>query len=319
MLTVGWLSVKPTPVTPTTFGAISVNESDEKIIITDGETRYTIDKSLGMISGIEESGKAMISSPIAPTVWRAPTDNDRKVKLDWYDAGYDALCCSAKSCRVISALASEAVVSAELTMAADGKAPVILAVVTYTVKLGEGISVDTDASVHIENEIPLPRFGFTFCMPEDFEYLSYFGRGPYESYRDKRYASRIGVYSTTVTEHFEHYIRPQENMAHTDTRWVQLYTGEAESLCLLNSSDSPSFSFNASHFTAKQLTETAHDFELVPERETVVHIDYMQAGIGSASCGPSLPDALQIKPDRVKFAFRITPLHSGTSPFELVE
>ncbi len=72
-----------------------------------------------------------------------------------------------------------------------------------------------------EKELPpLPRFGFTFRMPEENERLRYFGKGPVESYADKNLASQKGGYETSVSASFEPYTRPQENMAHTDTEWL---------------------------------------------------------------------------------------------------
>ena len=243
-----------------------------------------------------------------------------EVKLDWFDQFYHNIKCYASACDVIDADSEEVSVKTSLIMASTCKRPLIRAQITYTVKKGEGISIRTDAGVRIEKDIPLPRFGFVYQMPEGFEYLSYFGRGPYESYRDKRHASRIGAFETTVTEHFEPYVRPQENMAHTDTRWVRLANPARQSLIALNSDENKSFSFNASHFTAQQLTETAHDYELTPLKETVVHIDYMQAGIGSASCGPALPDELQLKPEKILFEFRLFPARDiDVCPFDLTK
>ena len=303
-----------------TAPALTVSESEKSIVIADGDKKYTVDKSLGLISGIENGGKQLISSPVEPTVWRAPTDNDRKVKLEWYDQFYHNVKCYCRSCKLVSADENEVTVKTDLVMSSTCKRPLIRAEIVYTVRKGEGVSISTDASVRIEKEVPLPRFGFVYQMPEDFEYLSYFGRGPYESYRDKRHASRVGKFDTTVTEHFEPYVRPQENMAHTDTRWVRLCNPARQSLYALNSDENASFSFNASHFTAKQLTETEHDYELVPLKETVVHIDYMQAGIGSASCGPSLPDELQMKDDEIHFSFRLFPSRdTDVCPFEITK
>ncbi len=46
------------------------------------------------------------------------------------------------------------------------------------------------------------------------------------------------------------------------------------------------FSFNASCYTAEELTRKAHNFELEESGHTVLCIDYRQNGIGSNSCGP---------------------------------
>ena len=57
-------------------------------------------------------------------------------------------------------------------------------------------------------------------MPEDNERVEYFGCGPYEAYSDHKYQSKVGYFRTTATDNFEHYIRPQENSSHCDTRYA---------------------------------------------------------------------------------------------------
>lgn len=136
----------------------------------------------------------------------------------------------------------------------------------------------------------LPRFGFQFQMPSDFEQLRYFGRGPTESYSDKHHASRIGLYSCNATDHFEHYIKPQENMAHIQTKWLTLTKETGLGLCVSATEQQGAISFNCSHYTPIQLTQTAHDYELQALSEVVVNVDLCQSGIGSNSCGPSLAE-----------------------------
>ena len=149
----------------------------------------------------------------------------------------------------------------------------------------------------------LPRLGFIFELKPGYEELTYYGRGPIESYQDKRDASRQGVFSDTVTNHFEHYIRPQENMAHADTQWITL-KNESDRHVSVVSTDR-AFSFNCSHFTPDALTVAAHDYELVASENTVVCIDYMQSGIGSNSCGPNLIYEYRLDKPEYTFSFRL--------------
>ena len=189
---------------------------------------------------------------------------------------------------------------------------------SYKKAYGEGVKVDMDVHVAKENAF-LPRFGVKFKMPADCEELAYFGRGPVESYIDKKHASRVGCYKTTVTEHFEHYVRPQENMAHIQTRWMQVSTAAGQGLLATNTNETKDFSFNCSHFTARQLTATAHDYELKPLDETVVHIDYRHSGIGSNSCGPELDKKWRLDDREFRFSFRLLPvLTNNECPFEKI-
>ena len=71
------------------------------------------------------------------------------------------------------------------------------------------------------------------------------------------------------------------------------------------------FSLTATHFSPEQLTEKAHHYELVPERETTVIIDARQAGIGSNSCGPELSPEYRLDRETIAFTFRIKPVFAG--------
>ena len=54
------------------------------------------------------------------------------------------------------------------------------------------------------------RFGMQLVMPKDFEYISYYGRGPVENYSNRNHSTDLGIYHQTVDEQFYPYIRPQE-------------------------------------------------------------------------------------------------------------
>ncbi|MBR6708544.1 MAG: DUF4981 domain-containing protein [Clostridia bacterium] len=291
------------PVIPdgTRFGVV---ETPRCFTITAGETVYTIDRVHGLVSAIEDHGAALLAAPITPTIWRAPTDNDRVIRHKWQNEGFHRLQVKCYACTLAAFDDRHAVITADVSLAAPALPPVLRAVLTYTVYASGGLMIDLDAS--IRSGIPfLPRIGFEMQMPEGAERLRYFGRGPVESYIDKRHASRLGLFETTVTEHFEHYVRPQENCAHADTKWMDVSSHAGHGL--LFAAVDGDFSFNASHFTPHQLTETAHDYELVPRKETVINIDYRHSGIGSNSCGPELDRRWRLDADHYTFSFRILP------------
>ena len=299
---------------------VDICEDDYKIVLTTADTSYTFNKINGLLSSIVDNGREMLSSEMTPTIWRAPTDNDRKIKKEWIEHGYDRTEVFCRKLTVTRGCERCATVSAELTVAAKLLRPILKMTVNYTVFADGSMKVNTHADVvntkFNSSTVPhLPRFGFEFKMPEENERLVYFGRGTAESYIDKRYASKKGVFETTVTDNFEHYVRPQENMAHTDTDWLAVSNLSGHGLYALSTGNA--FSFNCAHFTSKQLTETKHDYELVPMKETVVNIDYRHAGIGSNSCGPVLAEKWRIDETEIDFEFRIKPAFiNDTDPFE---
>ena len=301
----------------TVVETFAVTEDEKTIRITDGASVYTIDRIHGLIASMVGDGKELLTTPVKPNIWRAPTDNDRKVKSDWQKIGFDRMHTKCYECNVSEQTENEITVSAKLSLGALARRPVLRMNVTYKFIRNEGMTVTTEATRCAEYDHFLPRFGFMFQMPADCEQLRYFGRGPVESYRDKLHASHMGLFTTTVTEHFEHYVRPQENMAHTDTHWMEVANLAGQGLLATGANDSATFSFNCSHFTPEQLVSTAHDYELEPLAETVVHIDYMHSGIGSNSCGPKLAPELRMDEKTFSYSFRLLPvLVNNTCPFE---
>ncbi len=282
----------------------AVAQTESTITVKAGESVYTVDRIHGLVTSIVSEGKEMLASPITPTVWRAPTDNDRRIKRAWLDAKYDQLAVKCYSCALTAEDDKSATVTAELSLGAKALRPLLRATVTYTVYADGGMVIACDANIR-PGQPTLPRLGFELSMPEGSERLRYFGRGPVESYIDKRLASRLGLFETTVTDHFELYVRPQENCAHADTAWMDVSSVAGHGL--LFAKTDADFSFNAAHFSPKQLTETAHDYELVPLRETVINIDYRHAGIGSHSCGPELRKDYRLDGEHYAFSFRVLP------------
>jgi beta-galactosidase len=289
--------------------------------VTAPHTVYKINKVTGLICSIVDNGREMLASEMKPTNWRAPTDNDRKIKKEWLEFRYNDETVNCRELTYAGGCGKCATVKAKLTVAPLVYCPVLFLDVSYTVYADGSLKVNTDAKLNKARlredfEMPhLPRFGFEFKMPEENERLVYFGRGEAESYIDKHYASKKGVFETTVTKHFEHYVRPQENMAHSDTDWVAVSNLSGHGLFAL--STGKSFSFNCAHFTAHQLTNTKHDYELVPLKETVVNIDYRHTGIGSNSCGPVLHKQWRFDDNEFTFEFRLKPAFiNDLDPFE---
>lgn len=300
---------------PMTASKTQLCEDDTAIAVSVGNTVYTISKTCGLITSIISNGKEMLASPITPTVFRAPTDNDRRIKSDWYNRGFDR---TEVKCYgiVIDRDDDRTVITASLSLGARMFAPIARLKAVYTVLSTGELSVRTDVSV-AEELPPLPRFGMQFEMPEGNEKLEYFGMGPGECYIDLRCSSRLGLFASRVKDNFEHYVRPQENMAHADTEWLSVTDESRHGLLIL--ADGKPISFNCSHFTPHCLATTRHDFELIPKRETVVNIDYRQTGIGSNSCGPSLLPEFRFTEKEFTFKFRILPAIMGDiDPFSVL-
>ena len=289
-------------------------ESDRYINIATGETTFRVDKKNGLVDSITDNGTEFLSKPITPNIWRAPIDNDRNIKNEWMRLGFDHIDVKCYECGVSGESDSTLTVSAKHSLAANARAPMMYLDTSYVFSSNGTLDISVDASVKCETF--LPRFGFEIVMPEGFENLTYFGHGPHESYADKKNSTRISRFRTRVSDNFEHYVRPQDNSNHYGTRWANIANIAAQSLVFASADG---FEFNAQHYTAKMLTEAAHDYELVPMKETAVYIDYKHSGSGSNSCGPELAEKYRLNEKSFSFSFTIKPdFEADIDPFELI-
>ena len=125
--------------------------------------------------------------------------------------------------------------------------------------------------------------GVDLVLLADFEQLEWYGRGPWENYSDRKASAMIGRYRSTVTEQYVPYIMPQEHGHKTDVRWVRLTDANGYGLHVQGV---PTFEFSASHFTANDLFQAKHTYELTPRPEIYLNLDAAHRGLGTASCGP---------------------------------
>ena len=142
-------------------------------------------------------------------------------------------------------------------------------------------------------------------MPEGFDYAEWLGYGPLESYADKRHAAKFGFYKACVRDLFEHYTRPQENGSHANTARLALTDKRGLGIVVTGM---PEFSFSAHKYTTADIMKARHDFELIERKETCVNIDYRQAAIGTASCGPYPAEKYLFKDKEFDFCFKLKPV-----------
>lgn len=181
--------------------------------------------------------------------------------------------------------------------------------VEYTIS-GEGqIDVKADFTLN-EKTYAVPRFGLTASLASDLENVTYYGRGPWENYSDRKTSAFLGVYHNTVTGFEEEYIRTQTMGNRDDVRWMTLTNEQGNGVKIQGKEH---FSFSALHFTDKMLwNDLRHGHDLAKNRlsETVLCLDAIQRGLGNQSCGPGPLEQYSIKPGTYSLRFTILPQSS---------
>ncbi len=267
--------------TPDSMPQLTVSENEKTATVTGSNFTVTFDKATGSLSTWVYQDTPLMASALKPNFWRAPTDNDRGGKMPkrcgiWKKAALQAEVVEFS----IEQIKPQAVkVTVKTKLAAKDS---ILKMV-YTV-YGSG-EVLINNTLNPGKDLPeLPRIGMQMEMPGEFSTMRWFGRGPQESYQDRKTGYAIGIYEENVY-HPEHvYVRPQENGNKTDVRWASWTNKNGFGLMAIGQ---PLINASAWPYTMADLEKAQHINEL-PARDTItVNIDYGQTGVGGdTSWGP---------------------------------
>ena len=194
-----------------------------------------------------------LTSTIRPQCFRAPTDNDKSfgnwLAKDW------------KRCRLDT-------LTIPMTTEQNGNE------FTFTFEIPDTLP-------------PLPRLGIVIELPREYELLTWYGRGPWDNYPDRKQSCPIGLYHSKVSEQYVHYARPQDSGNHEECTYVELKTKKGKTICI--EAIDHAFSFSALPYSAQYLASKTHDYELKEEEgKTFLSIDCAVMGLGNSSCGPGV-------------------------------
>ena len=287
------------------IGTIAVKENDKQLVLQAKDFTYVLDKRTGLFEDMQFAGRSYINHPMELNIWRAPTDNDMYIKLEWEKAHYDAAYTRAYRIEVLQNKHGVLIME-HLAVVADTVQKILDVEMTW--KINEDGKIEAVIEAVKDKEFPdLPRFGIRMFLNKKMDEITYFGMGPQESYRDKHQASCHGLFRSKVAQMHEDYIRPQENGSHYDCDYVELTNGQ----CGIAAVSKNPFSFNASVYTQEELERVSHNYELKESDSTVFCMDYAMNGIGSNSCGPDVMDKYRFDEEAFQFQFELVPFVKG--------
>ena len=278
-------------------------------------------KSAGVLASLIQNNNELLVTGPTLNIWRGPTDNDG-IKLrrnpnkplgKWQSVGLDQLKTRTQKVTVQKPKSGAIIVRTHHTA--------LPAKTKYGFDFRQIYTFLPSGDIHVTNTLKadkrlpdLPRVGITLTLQPGLEKFTWFGRGPQESYIDRKRGYPLGCYESTVTDQYVPYIMPQEHGNHTDTRWFTLANATQG---LLIVPDEP-MQCSVSHFTAEDLTNAYHTNELTPRGEIIVNLDVHQRGLGGASCGPDTLPQYRIEPGTFTFGYRLRPFTVGEeNPAEL--
>lgn len=300
---------KPLYGTPAT-GELTVTTTSTGITVKGENFTAQFSKSSGTLSSYKLGQTTILNQPLALNLFRLPTDNDGSRTSTWDNMGITKLSVKTNS---IACTKSE-----------DGKTADVVITDTYTTsKSGDKFTVQHLFKVCADGVIlantiilpatdgaVLPKIGLRTEMPAAMENLTWFGRGPWDNYRDRKESCLPGIYQSTVTDQYENYIMPQEHGTKQEVRWMALTNDKGEGMMFVAPDQ---MAASAVHFRAEDNYTTGgsrakHTYEFKSCGPTIVSLDARTRGLGNASCGPDVLDKYELKASKTEFRYMLMPL-----------
>ena len=170
-------------------------------------------------------------------------------------------------------------------------------------------SVELQAAITSNNPtLILPRLGYHLEMPKQYEFATYYGRGPVNNYNDRKTGQFIEQHSHSIYDNIM-LPKPQDYSNREDVRWISL-TNEAGHGAVFVAGGQMSVS--AQPWSNLELLYAPHPYQLPESTGTHLYLDSKVTGLGGASCGQGGP----LNPDRClanahNFSFIIRPVLSN--------
>jgi beta-galactosidase len=324
---VAWEQCPLPPADPAAAGDVSalpkieLQETADRIRAVGADFEMAFDRRTGLMASLRQGGQELIGAFGGPrlNVFRAFTDNDTWFQKAFWDSGLGAM--NSRCEGVEAERLADGVVRIVATNRCLGfKGTGFLHIASYTV-LGDG-TVMTDHQVEPVGDLPaLPKMGLLLGVDGRFGQFTWLGRGPFESYPDRKHAADVGQYSGSVEDQYQPYVRPQENGNKEEVRWATLT--DVEGRGVLFQASGP-LSVTVQKFTPQQIDEARHEngeprkiVPLVRRSDTVVALDHRQMGLGGASCGPGPLSQHRLGAGRFQWRMILRPLRAGEDPSEV--
>lgn len=299
------------------FAGVELMDGGKQFTVKGNDFSVAFGKKSGVLESYTYKDKTLISAPLIPNFWRPSTDNDgsNMAALGFrYDGVWKEAYKKAENITTTAIVISENTVVVNTTMKLklelkEGEQEIDYNLV-YTI-YGSG-DVVTSVKIGANDKAPdSPRIGMQMSMPEEFNNLSYFGKGPHGNYIDRATSASVGLYTTTVEENYHHYPNPQENGNKTDTRWMALTNKDGVGLMAVGM---PLLSVSAWPYTQANMEEAEHTNELVEIDTITVNIDYKQKGVGGDTAWDARANAhpqYRLHATGYDYQFRLSPYDSS--------
>ncbi|MDX8044575.1 glycoside hydrolase family 2 TIM barrel-domain containing protein [Gracilibacillus sp. S3-1-1] len=255
-------------------GDVNVTEAADKYYVTGEAFSATFAKDTGLLTHYQVGEVSFLKEPLVPNFWRAMTDNDRGAHVDkksqeWREASVER--------QLVQLEVYERAGQVSVHTSYFFPSSVLTAVyVTYLINADGAIEIEQQL-VPGDGAANIPEVGVRFEMPIAFDELTWYGKGPHETYVDRQKSGKIAAHQGNVKDQLEPYLKPQESGNKCGVRWLTLSDDQGNQLKILGD---PTIEINALLYTPFELEEASHHYKLPDSDKISVRINGWQMGVG---------------------------------------
>ena len=300
------IEVPAQPTRSIDFPGLEVVDVDHLIEASGEDFKITFDRRKGNLSQYNYKGIDLLENGLESHFWRAPNDNDLGNAMQgrtavWRNAGKEL-----KVTDIESSMGNNI-----------GRIQVLSEHDTTGTQLETNYYVYGNGAVRVNHQIvntksdnpEIPRFGQKMSLTGDFTELDWFGRGPHESYWDRKTSAPIHRYEGSVWDQTYTYVRPQETGNKTDVRWMALSNGKIGLMAI----GAPTFDGSVHQYPYEDLDHVRHGqrhgkLDIKPKDQVDWLIDYKQMGVGGDNSWGARPHKkYTLDPRPYHYSFLLVP------------
>lgn len=294
-------------VVEVTPASVSLKQDAKQIQVIGKDFTVLFDKTTGFMSQMTVEGTDLLLSQIGGPklhLWRAPHRiDDMWAYEDWQKNGLSDL---KWQLQIVSTQQTSPMTVKVLTsLKAFGRDNFeVTHDVVYTITGDGRIQVENEVSSN-KPDLVIARMGVRMFLKKDLSSFAYFGRGPMENYSDRKRASDVGLYKSTVAEQFTPYEKPMECGNHEDIRWASLLNAGGKGLKVTGNTNL--LQVSAIPYCDEEMVDVEYRIDLPESKSTVLCVSYKTLGVGSNGCGPRPlePYKVYAKPASFKYDIQL--------------
>ncbi len=302
-------------------GKMKIDVDSGSIRVLGNTFSCTFNRKTGVLESIVYEGKEFLRSGFELNVWRAPLANEKdawtiwKAHLTdtkpgmgidaanaWRSLGLDHLRSSLE--KISWETNEDGSITVTVLSHAEGNDVTTAFDNTFAWTIYVNGLIRLRHQVIPQGIMPqwIQRLGIQSVVSDFLYKISWYGRGPFENYPDRKSGAKIGIYSCTTEDMEEPYLIPQDHGLRCDVRWLNLESPDGYGLRIQGKN---LFNFNVYPYSTEDLTRAAYPYQLTRQDGFTLNIDYATSGVGCTAV--SVLNQYRVVPAPAGFELELIP------------